>query len=57
MTDNLGADVLLCTFESAIAGFASFPPRGNFCEESNYSSPPQHCLTNKALQHVGSREK
>jgi hypothetical protein len=33
------ADVLLCTFENTTAGFASLPPRGNFCMESNYSSP------------------
>ncbi len=34
-----GAEVLLCMLESTTAGFASFPPRGNFCMESNYSSP------------------
>ncbi len=28
----------LCTYESTTAGFTSFPARGNFCKESNYSS-------------------
>jgi hypothetical protein len=37
--ENLGADVLLCMLESTTAGFASFPPRGNFCKESNHSFP------------------
>ncbi len=53
--EQSGADILLSTFESTTTGFSSFPARGNFCTESNYSSPAT--MSHKRTASCGQQRK